>query len=58
MFRDLLALGSDGYQATGVSTAAAAGHVAVVALAGERVELRGERALNWPRERTLFITDG
>lgn len=30
---------------------------ATVTLAGERVELWPERALHWPRERTLFVAD-
>jgi DNA ligase-associated metallophosphoesterase len=33
------------------------GGAAYATLAGERVELRPERALFWPRERTLFVAD-
>jgi DNA ligase-associated metallophosphoesterase len=40
----------------GAPTAAAVDALATV-IAGERVELLAERALHWPRERTLFVAD-
>lgn len=38
-------------------TCAPHGDDAIARLAGERVELLADRALHWPRERTLFVAD-
>ncbi len=38
-------------------TATERGATAALSLAGERVELCPDRALHWPRERTLFVAD-
>lgn len=42
--------------AAGAASAAAV-NVLPTAIAGEQVELLAERALHWPRERTLFVAD-
>jgi len=41
----------------GVADTAASVDVLATVIAGERVELMAERALHWPRERTLFVAD-
>lgn len=41
----------------GVTEVAMRGGAALVRIAGESVELFAERALHWPRARTLFVTD-
>jgi DNA ligase-associated metallophosphoesterase len=55
MTRDVLAFGSE--RAIRAVSTTRGGAVALVSLAGEPAELRAERALQWPRERTLFVAD-